>query len=749
MRVTPAHFFFIGLLFDYNPATDSKPVQTQKVLKCGIRPAQGGVPYLLNLWNRIVGGKESEPGAHPWQVSLKRRKNHYCGGTIISEKWVLTAAHCIRDRNILSVLKVTAGEYNLKNLDKEEQTQTVKRIIIHPKFKAAYPVEYDIALLEINGIFTFGENIYPACLPNEDDTFDTGTICTTAGWGRLSEGGRLPNTLQEVQLPILDFEACLKVMQSVIKRFKGETLMCAGFPDGRKDACQGDSGGPLMCRGDGGAWTVAGVTSWGIGCGRSWKDNKRKSPNKRGTPGIFAKVKALKSWIQQNMNNEIKGHSRSILSEAATCSVSDGTLMAVDGRLDFPESPRLYYENNEICLWTISVPEGKHILLEFTQFDVEPGTFCGNDYLSVYAEQDELIGTFCDRIPPAPLLISINTVTLKFVSDFNNFGTGFSVQYRAVEPGTLRGSGCGSLETLSNQGMIQSMRFPQQYSSNAQCQWLIQAPENHVIKLEFKDFEVELSNDCSNDLLTVHDAWAESNQSVKLCGLSPPTPVFSNGTAMMLQFSSDGTQDSKGFRAAVTFIDASAGGSEAEVQSTVGTSIAGTLSNLNTVPFTESWLLQEAEPYSQGHRSVGAFGENPVATDLFRNSIRKVNFSTGCEDVILMGTEGEIQSPGYIDQTSCLWRIIVPRNRIIKLNFKAFNVNVEREDCADSVAVYDGVTIGRHLKAKLCGLVAPCTIWSSGPALTVEFTSNSTGSSSAIWLVYTTYDSKDQQQLLK
>ncbi|XP_078405740.1 ovochymase-2 [Cetorhinus maximus] len=245
-----------------------------------------------------------------------------------------------------------------------------------------------------------------------------------------------------------------------------------------------------------------------MGCGRNWKDNNNKSPNKRGTPGIFTKVKALKSWIQQTMNNELKGHSRSILPEAVNCSVTDGALIAVEGRLDYPESPRLYYENNEICLWTIYVPEGKHILLEFIQFDIEPGIFCGNDSLSVYDEQDKLIG-----------------------------------------------SGCGSQEILSKQGVIQSMQFPQQYSSNAQCQWLIQAPENHMIKLEFEDFEVELSNNCSNDLVKVHDTWTESNQSVKLCGLSPPPPVFCNSTAMMVQFNSDGIQELKGFRATVSFID--------------------------------------------------------------------------------------------------------------------------------------------------------------------------------------------------
>uniref|UniRef100_A0A4W3GD53 Ovochymase 2 n=1 Tax=Callorhinchus milii TaxID=7868 RepID=A0A4W3GD53_CALMI len=470
-------------------------------LKCGVRQEGDGFPYWFSFWSRIVGGQKSGAGTHPWQVSLKRGKTHFCGGTIIAEKWVLTAAHCIRDRNILSVLKVTAGEHNLQDWEKEEQTLRVKRIITHPSFRPGKHPDYDMALLELNGRFTFGKSVYPACLPNDDDNFASGAICIATGWGRLAESGRLSNILQEVELPILDPKTCLQVLQSVMKRYKGTTLLCAGFPDGQRDACEGDSGGPLMCKREGGSWTVAGVTSWGMGCGRSWKDNNNKWPSLRGTPGIFINVKLLHSWIQKTVHNE-----------TTLCSANDGTMTGSEGSIDYPESPDQYYENNEICMWIIYVPQEKHILLEFTQFDVEAGMFCENDYVGVYADRDTLIGKFCGSVPPSPLLIDSHRVTLKFVSDFSDFRTGFSVKYTAVEARSLKGSGCGSLAMLSRQGMIQSMKFPQQYSSNTQCQWLIQAPENHVIKLEFEDFEVEPSTGCSYDSLTVYDNLAQNNQ---------------------------------------------------------------------------------------------------------------------------------------------------------------------------------------------------------------------------------------------
>ncbi|XP_062917669.1 ovochymase-2-like isoform X2 [Mobula hypostoma] len=455
MLMSPAKLFLLVVMLHASAGTDSKSMQNPNV-KCGAAPERGGVRNRLR--KRIVGGKEFQPGAHPWQVSLKRRKRHVCGGTIIGAKWVITAAHCLWDRNILSVLTVTAGEHHLNNMDSKEQTQTVKRIIAHPKFKSNYPVEFDVALLELSGSFTFDSHVYPACLPGVNDTFETGTTCTATGWGRLSESGKLSNTPREVELPIVDLQSCLKLIKLIIKQFKGNTLLCAGLPGGGRDACQGDSGGPLVCRSDRGAWTLAGVSSWGMGCGRGWKDNGRKSFTKRGTPSIFTNVRSVILWIQQTTNSELIRHSRSILPGAD---------------LESPEDMR----------------------------------------------------------PSADLL-------------------------------------------------------------------------------------------------------------------------------------------------------------------------------------------------------------------------KMVNFSTGCTDVILMGSQGEIRSPDYITQSSCLWRIVAPKNRVIKLEVKAFNSSLDGKECRISLSVFDGATLTQNLKATLCGGRLAPPIWSSGSALTVEFTVRSNSTSGGIWLVYTTQQPKNSQRSL-
>ncbi|CAM5149961.1 unnamed protein product [Natator depressus] len=528
---------------------NSVPLRLQKDSRCGHKPHEMKPWNNFNLLTRIVGGNQVKQGSHPWQVSLKRWQRHFCGGTIVSAQWVVTAAHCVLDRHLRDYLNITAGEHDLSLMEEGEQTLPVKAIIKHPNFNPKRPMNYDIALVKLDGAFNFSSSVLPACLPDVDEKFDPGDVCTTCGWGRLKENGILPQVLHEVDLPILDNKECSRALSTLRNPIRGDTLMCAGFPDGGKDACQGDSGGPLLCRRKHGAWTLAGVTSWGMGCARSWNDNMRKKYDQRGSPGVFTDLRKVLSWIQENVNTDLK-----MKSSTASCSIQDGKLPSNEGELRFPESPKHFYQNNQLCVWTLLVPEGMHILLNFSHFDVESDMFCDYDSLSVYSKDDRLVGRFCGVDSPLPILLSSNGIKLKFVSDNKASGTGFSMVYRALSPDALPDSGCGSLAVLFEGGVIQSMNYPEPYNNLADCHWIIHAPENHVIKLTYEYFEIEENEDCSYDSVTVYEDVTREEEIARSCGFAVPAPVLSTSSMMLIIFHSDETETFGGFQATFSFI---------------------------------------------------------------------------------------------------------------------------------------------------------------------------------------------------
>ncbi|XP_068004028.1 ovochymase-2 isoform X2 [Melanerpes formicivorus] len=525
------------------------PSVLQKDPKCGQKFQEPKPWNYLNLFTRIVGGNQVKQGSHPWQVSLKRRQKHFCGGTIVSAQWVVTAAHCILDRNLLEYLNVTAGEHDLRIRENGEQTLPVKYVIKHPNFDPRRPMNYDIALLKLDGAFIFSPSVLPACLPDPGEKFEAGYICTACGWGRLNENGVLPQVLYEVNLPILNSKECSRALSTLKNPIQGDTIMCAGFPDGGKDACQGDSGGPLLCRRKHGAWTLAGVISWGMGCARGWISNEKKKHYSRGSPGIFTDLSVVLPWIQENMSADLK-----MKSSTALCSIQDGRLPGSEGELDFPGGPQEFYQNHQLCVWTLFVPEGNYIWLNFSHFDIEPETFCDYDSLSVYSKDNRLIGKFCGGDLPLPILIGSNNMRLKFVSDSKDYGTGFSMIYKALSPGILPDSGCASLAVIFEEGVLQSMHYPEHYSNMANCQWIIYAREDHVIKLTYQSFEVEDSEDCSYDAVTVYGDVGKEEEIAKSCGFTLPAPVLSSSAVMLVAFHSDETETFGGFRATVSFV---------------------------------------------------------------------------------------------------------------------------------------------------------------------------------------------------
>ncbi|XP_025084188.1 transmembrane protease serine 9-like [Pomacea canaliculata] len=236
-----------------------------------------GAPLVTDV-HRILGGQQATAGEYPWQVSLLYNGQHLCGGTIIDSHWILTAAHCFDD-TYSNYWKVGVGTTDLRSMS-STHVHSVTGIYVHENYQAGGYI-YDIALMKLATPLTLtGRDVRSACLPEAGEKFD-GMVCTVTGWGSTHEDGDVVRFLQEVDLPILTNSLCSYYLN------EGDVHdynMCAGYTQGGKDSCQGDSGGPLVCKHNG-VWKLAGVVSWGYGCGKTY------------SPGVYTRVSSFLNWI--------------------------------------------------------------------------------------------------------------------------------------------------------------------------------------------------------------------------------------------------------------------------------------------------------------------------------------------------------------------------------------------------------------------------------------------------------------------
>ncbi|XP_018332507.1 CLIP domain-containing serine protease 2 [Agrilus planipennis] len=260
---------------------------------------------------RILGGEETELDEFPWMALLQytkpRGKGFHCGGVLISNRYVLTAAHCVKGKDLprtWTLSSVRLGEYNTET---EEDCVTsgngykwcsdkpidipVEERIAHEKYQPRDPNQYnDIALLRLSRAVNFTDYIKPVCLPTSSELINNDFVGTTmyvAGWGKTENSSDSPIKLK-LKVPVKRITTCAEVYRNADIEL-GPTQMCAGGESG-KDSCRGDSGGPLMgnyknANADAN-WYALGLVSFGPSpCGTA------------GWPGIYTKINDFVPWI--------------------------------------------------------------------------------------------------------------------------------------------------------------------------------------------------------------------------------------------------------------------------------------------------------------------------------------------------------------------------------------------------------------------------------------------------------------------
>ncbi|XP_064208590.1 ST14 transmembrane serine protease matriptase b [Anguilla rostrata] len=237
---------------------------------------------------KIVGGQDAYEGEWPWQVSLHvQEKGHVCGASVLNNRFIVTAAHCVQDRDILystpDVWDVYLGLHIQQVISKTTEQRKLKRIIPHPDYNHLTS-DNDIALMELDEPVLLNNNIWPICLPAQSQSFPAGTSVWITGWGATRESGFLAKVLQKAEVRIINDTVCDKLLEDDIT----PQMLCAGVISGGVDACQGDSGGPLSYLGANGRYYLAGVISWGEGCAR------------RNKAGVYTRVTKFRSWIKEH-----------------------------------------------------------------------------------------------------------------------------------------------------------------------------------------------------------------------------------------------------------------------------------------------------------------------------------------------------------------------------------------------------------------------------------------------------------------
>ncbi|XP_034540008.1 coagulation factor IXb [Notolabrus celidotus] len=246
-----------------------------------------------NSDQRIVGGNEAKPGEIPWQVALmywspaQGRALPFCGGSLLSELWVITAAHCLVQADMeQKAFFIRVGEHDVTKPEGPERDYTVAERHVHHRYNFnESPHDHDIALLKLATPVELSNERRPICLGPKDFTeklLVDSRSSLVSGWGKTIFQGREATKLNKLQVPHVDRTVCKESTQQRVTRF----MFCAGYQSANKDACQGDSGGPHATNFKG-TWFLTGIVSWGEECAKA------------GKYGVYTRVSLYYPWIRR------------------------------------------------------------------------------------------------------------------------------------------------------------------------------------------------------------------------------------------------------------------------------------------------------------------------------------------------------------------------------------------------------------------------------------------------------------------
>ena len=274
-------------------------------------PEQGdcGIPSIsssinVNTLNRIINGDESISNSWPWIVSLRKTSqinNHFCAGTLIYERFILTAAHCVSNLDS-NELAVVTGIHNIDQTSIDNTYQVASRYY-HESYNSKL-LTNDIAILLLKSNVTFSDKVKLACLPMplNNDTAEAvvNKNVVVIGWGRRSKyQNTLSSTLQQGTMEVINGDPrCLLSKLSV--QYDQEKIYCAiDISNSKHSICKGDSGGPLLYYMNS-RWYLYGISSYAItGEGEIVCNNER--------PSYFTQVPAYLDWIEYGMNYTLSG----------------------------------------------------------------------------------------------------------------------------------------------------------------------------------------------------------------------------------------------------------------------------------------------------------------------------------------------------------------------------------------------------------------------------------------------------------